>query len=47
MATVEAGGVQMIRVDPMMFLQNRGVFRSDVLLHFRNVCSYRELYRGN
>ena len=41
------GGVQMIRVDPMMFLQNRGVFGSDVLLHFRNVCSYRELYRGN
>ena len=27
------GGVQMIRVDPMMFSQNRGVFGSDVLLH--------------
>ena len=28
------GGVQMIRVDPMMSLRNRGVFGSNVLLHF-------------
>ena len=34
MATVEARSVQMIRVDHMIFLQNRGVFRSDVVLHF-------------
>ena len=33
-ATVEAGNVQMIRVDPLIFLQNRGVFGSDILLHF-------------
>ena len=47
MATLEAGGVQMIRVDPMICLQNRGVFGSDVCDIFCNVCSYRELYRGN
>ena len=28
------GGVQMIRVDPMMSLRNRGVLGSNVLLHF-------------
>ena len=46
-ATAEAGGVQMIRVEPMMLQQNRGVFGSDVCDIFCNVCSYRELYRGN
>ena len=47
MATLEAGGVQMIRVDPMICLQNRGVFGSDVCYNFCDVCSYLELHRGN